>query len=159
MKAILTAFLAMWFALPSHADPAPEGMKEFNKRCPAEHLCPVLEKAYQDCKSSKERTRCVEFVETMRKLSPLYDCQRSFDSTPTVNYIVPALWICGETHRENDEPVTDQYLEFLSKLRLPEARAYFASKEFRRVLDGHYAEMYLEASEKLESELKRGHAK
>lgn len=158
MKNIFSIPLILCFTLLSQGKLAPEGMKEFNKLCPAERLCPILENKYQECKSTGEESKCIEFVRTMQKLNPLYDCQRSIDSTETADYIVPALWICSRIRSENNEPRTGQYLELLSKLRIPEARNFFASKEFRRVLDGYWAERYLEASEKLERELKRNHA-
>jgi hypothetical protein len=89
----------------------------------------------------------------MEQLAPIYDCQRSFDSTPTENYIVPAIWLCGEERRKNGFSVVHDYLELLSRFNIPEARRYFASKLFRSTLDGYIAELYIEASEKVEAEL------
>ena len=128
-------------------------MKEFNKACPAPKLCPILERQYQECKIQLQGHACIDFVNTMKQLAPIYDCQRSFDSRPTENYIVSAIWLCGEERRENGIPVVDDYLELLSKLNIAEARRYFGSRLFRSTLDGYYAVMYKEASKKLEAEL------
>ncbi len=151
MKMELAMFLVLGLALPVSADPGTGSSMEPNKQCPAESLCPVLEQAYQDCKSGKSKSRCSKFVGTIRKLSPRYDCQRDFDTRP-----VPAIWVCGETHRENGDSVKDEYLEFLSKLKNPEAQAYFASELFRSTLDGHISELYYERSKKQQRELERG---
>lgn len=153
MKKILLAYLILLLPVCSWAEPAPKWMKEFNKTCPATKLCPKLERQYQECKIQLQGRACIDFVNTMEQLAPIYDCQRSFDSTPTENYIVPAIWLCGEERRENGIPVVDDYLELLSKLNIPEARRYFGSKLFRSTLDGYYAELYREASEKVEAEL------
>jgi hypothetical protein len=155
MRTILALFIAVGFVLPASAGQAPEGMTEFNKQCPAKRLCPVLESTYQECKSQKSTTKCVEFVESLKSLSPLYDCQRPIDKTETVQYIVPAIWVCALKRRENGIPVMDEYFELLSTLKIPAARQYFASREFRKTLDGYYAELYLDASEKAEAELKK----
>ncbi len=88
------------------ADIAPKGMKEFNKRCPATKLCPDLEKYYQQCKKQPDTAVCREFIETMKELSPVYDCQRDFDRTNEVNYIVPAIWICNEKERREEKMAT-----------------------------------------------------
>jgi hypothetical protein len=153
MKAVLMAGLTLLLPVYLWAEVAPKWMKEFNKKCPAPKLCPILERQYQECKIQLKGPACIDFVNTMKQLVPTYDCQRSFDSTPTENYIVPAIWLCGEKRRENGVPVVDNYLELLSNLDIPEARRYFGSKLFRSTLDGYYAELYEEASEKLEEEL------
>ena len=151
MRKELTLLLVFILAAPVSAEPGLTESKEPNKQCPAEGLCPTLEQAYQDCKSGKSKNQCSEFVETMRKLSPRYDCQRDFDTRP-----VPAIWVCGEKRRENGGSVIDEYLEFLSKFKNSEAQRYFASELFRSTLDGHISELYYEKSKKRQSELGRG---
>lgn len=151
MKKELAMLLVFSLALPVSADQGTGGTLGPNKQCPAESLCPVLEQAYQDCMSGKSKSQCSKFVGAMRKLSLRYDCQRDFDTRP-----VPAIWVCGETHRENGDSVNDEYLEFLSKLKNPEAQAYFASELFRSTLDGHISELYYERSKKQQRELERG---
>ncbi len=146
-------FLILLLPVFLWAEQAPKWMKEFNTACPAPKLCPILERQYLECKSQLQGCACIDFVNTMKQLAPSYDCQRSFDSTPIENYIVSAIWLCGEERRENGIPVVDAYFELLSRLTIDESRRYFSSKLFRSTLDGYYAEMYKEASEKLEAEL------
>ena len=120
-------------------------MTIFNKTCPASKLLPRLESAYQSC-LSKDRAGCDRFVAVYRKLLPEYDCQRSFDATPSVNYIVPAIWLSKEH---------EKYVELLSKLNSRPAQELFGSPAFRRTLDGYIAEMYQEKSEALEKRLRK----
>ncbi len=153
MKQIILVYLILLLPVCLLAGQKPKLMKEFNKACPAPKLCPILERKYQECKIQLEGRACIDFVNTMKQLAPGYDCQRSFDSTPSEDYIVSAIWLCGEDRRENGIPVVDDYLELLSRLNIAEARRYFGSKLFRSTLDGYYAEMYNKASEKLGAEL------
>jgi len=155
MKRTLLSFLLLLLPVCLIAEQAPEWMKDFNKTCPAARLCPILELQYQECKIQLHGRACIEFVNMMKELSPTYDCQRSFDNTPTGNYIVPAIWLCGEELRESGIPVVDDYLGLLSKLHILEARRYFGGELFRSTLDGYYAEMYLRASETVEAGLSK----
>ena len=117
---------------------APPGMTTFNRTCPAPKLLPELESAYGAC-VKQDAGACDRFVNVFRQLLPEYDCQRRFDATPKVNYIVPAIWLAGE-------PALHRYFKLLSTLKAPKARELFASAEFRAVLDGEFAEMYREKS-------------
>jgi hypothetical protein len=135
----------------SIAEIAPSGMKEFNKICPAQKLCPDLENYYQACNKKPDTEICKKFIEAMKQLSPVYDCQRPFDN----GYIVPAIWLCGEKRRESGASFDETYYELLSKLKLKEATEYFTSPLFRSVLDGHMAEEYYDKSERLEKKLKK----
>jgi hypothetical protein len=119
-------------------------MTTFNQVCPAPRLLPRLEAEYQSC-LREQGAGCDAFVATYRELLPEYDCQRSFDATPRVNYIVPAIWLSRDHAK---------YIALLSKLKSEPARELFASPEFRRTLDGYVAEIYLEKSEALEKELR-----
>jgi len=129
------------------AKEAPPGMSQFNRTCPAKSLLPKLAEAHKSC-FSNESAACSEFVRIFRELLPEYDCQRRFDATPKVNYIVPAIWLAGDDR-------LDQYIALLSKLRTPEAQRLFASPEFRAILDGHFAEDYLELSVEAEKKLRK----
>lgn len=139
------------------AEMAPSGMKEFNKICPAQKLCPDLEQYYQACSKKPNSEVCIKFIEAMKQLSPVYDCQRSFDK----QYIVPAIWLCDEKRREAGASyaVTETYYELLSNLKLKEAKEYFASPLFRSVLDGYMAEEYYDKSERLEKQLNKAKLK
>jgi len=147
--------LASLLLLPSiiAADVAPKGMTEFNKRCPAPKLCPELEKYYQQCKKQLDTETCKKFVETMKRLSPVYDCQRGFDRTDKANYIVPAIWICGENRREDGTSYMEAYYDLLSKLDSKEAKEFISSPLFRSTLDGALAEEYYDQSKELEKKL------
>jgi len=92
----------------------------------------------------------------MRKLSPAYDCQCDFDRTDEVNYIVPAIWICNRTRKEDGTLYnTWEYYDLLSKLKSNEAKEFFSSLLFRNTLDGSLAEEYYHRSEELERQLKK----
>lgn len=117
------------------AKEAPHGMKVFNKNCPAPVLCKKVSEDMELCKSKKKN--CDSFLSNYWKLLPEYDCQRPFDHTPKVDYIVPAVWLCG-----NDE----ELLRFLSKMKSPGALKLFGSDELRNSLDGDLAEEYLDMS-------------
>ncbi len=131
-------------ALGVSASEAPPTMTKFNQLCPAKRLLPQFEAQYQSCKR-KQLAACEQFVATFRELLPEYDCQRPFDTIPTVKYIVPAIWLSRDH---------EKYIELLSKLELRSAQELFASPEFRRTLDGYVAEMYLDQSEELEKRLR-----
>ena len=148
MKALY--ILATLLLLPSVivADVAPRGMKEFNKRCPAAKLCPELEKYYQQCKKQPDTEICKKFIETLKKLSPTYDCQRNIDRP---DYIVPAIWLCEK--RIQPPSMLDEYYDLLSKLKSSEAVEFFSSSLFRNTLDGDLADAYRDRSEELERKL------
>lgn len=144
----MKSFLLLLLASAASAATAPHGMTEFNKLCPAARVCPDLEDAYEKCKPTRAREKCLDFIVAFKQLTPVYDCQRPFDHTDKVDYIVPALWLCDHGTRLAS-------LDLLSKLKEPEARAFFASKEFRTVLDGETAELYYDKSVKLEKQPSR----
>lgn len=129
------------------SDEAPMDMKEFNVDCPAEKLCPELENQYQVCKVKPNSDACLKYIEIFKKLVPIYDCQRPYDHTLEKDYIVPAFWLCAPQKQWD-------YIELLSELEINEAKEFFASPEFRSILDGELAEGFFEKSVKKESELK-----
>ena len=143
LRAIATAVVL--FAVPAMAREAPAGMSQFNRECPAKMLLPRLGEAHKACVAGTAAA-CSQFVELFRQLLPEYDCQRPFDSTAKANYIVPAIWLAGDERLGN-------YIELLSKLQTSEARRLFASPQLRAILDGHFAEEYLERSEAAQKEL------
>ncbi len=122
------------------------GTTDLNKICPAPALCADLEKNYLACRFNTHAKECLEFIQILKHLSPIYDCSRSFDRGH-----VPAIWLCGQNRRKGGASYDEAYYNLLSKLRLKEAKEYFASPLFRSVLDGAMAEEYYERSEKLES--------
>lgn len=134
---------------------APPSMTVFNKACPSVKLAPVIDHAYHECANGYMNGSCETFIRTFRELIPTYDCQRPFDSTPTKQYIVPAIWLSGTAELED-------YVKLLARMADPkdwlfskpdlskvtaQGVALFGSKEFRSVLDGDLAEEYLERSE------------
>jgi hypothetical protein len=139
---------------------APNGNKavsapgQFNVECPAKRLCPDLEKYYQTCSRTHSSEACDTFVKIFRQLVPKYDCQRSFDHTPTKDYTVPAVWVCKEIlAAKGERPVFVESIKLLKKLRSNAARSFFASAEFRSVLDGELAETYSESSLRAEKDM------
>ena len=136
----------LWLAaISAGATEAPPGVTHFNRVCPAPKLLPRLEMAHKSC-VAKKPSACAEFVQIFRQLLPEHDCQRPFDASPTKNHVVPAIWLAGDRDLE-------KYVDLLSKLKIAEARALFASAEFREILDGHLAEEYYERSERAEKKL------
>lgn len=138
---------------------APADMTQFNIACPAKIVAPVLGHAYHECKNGYNVEKsCATFLLSVRQLIPEYDCQRSFDATPTKNYIVPAIWLVGDAEMES-------YVSLLAliasgkdkifskpdfKVTTRNARELFLSKEFRNVLDGGMAEDYLPKIKRVE---------
>jgi hypothetical protein len=60
---------------------------------------------------------------------------------------VPAAWLCDEILKINHQrDILEEYIDLLQKLKTKDARCFFASSEFRSVLDGYYAEEFSEAS-------------
>jgi len=145
---------------------APPGQTRFNVTCPAPRLLPVLDRAYHDCNHGFMDGSCEAFVESFRKLAPEYDCQRSFDATPSRNYIVPAVWLAGNGALEDyinlmyrlassDSPKGKMFSEQLFRKATNAAEAFFGSEDFRRVLDGDLAEQYLPLSRAVERKQQR----
>lgn len=150
MKTIMTLCLLLLLA-SNFVEAEQSDTTELNKTCPAQQLCPDLEKYYQVCRKNPTTKSCMNFIETMKKLSPVYDCSRSFDK----GGIVPAIWLCGENRRQSGADYTESYYELLFKLKIKEAKEYFASPLFRSVLDGSMAEEYYDKSKKLEKKLQK----
>ena len=116
---------------------------QFNVECPARRLCPDLDKYYQTCSRTHASEACDSFVKIFRQLVPKYDCQRSFDHTPTKDYTVPAVWVCGEILAARGErPIFEESIKLLQELRSNDARSFFGSADFRSILDGELAETY-----------------
>jgi hypothetical protein len=128
-----------------------------NVTCPAPRLLPALDAAYHQCNQGFENSSCENFVQTLRRLLPRYDCQRPFDT-----HAVPAVWLAGDAE-------LDDYFQLLWRLASSndkmfaeksfskaksDAKKLFGSKEFRNVLDGELAEDYMTRSKELERELK-----
>ena len=105
--------LVILFCIPTLAfafsEEAPPGMAAFNVTCPAKELCPLLDKAFETCRNTKNAEVCSIYIQILRKLAPNYDCQRAFDNTPEKKFIVPAYWLCEPTKAW-------AYIELLSKL-------------------------------------------
>ncbi len=118
---------------------APKDMTRFNITCPSEELCPLLDQSSESCKNTNKTEVCSIYIQIFRKLVQNYDCHRSFDNTPNKKYIVPAYWLCDPTKAWAQ-------IEFLSKLKMYEAQEFFASSEFRSILDGELAEGFMEMS-------------
>jgi hypothetical protein len=116
------------------ADPAP------SSGCPSEKLCPEFIELTQKCEKDLKSESCEEFTELFRKLTPSYDCRRSFDTNP-----VPAIWLCDANVPDYPKP-HEKGLALLAKLRSKKARKFFGSAELRSTLDGALAEEYLKKS-------------
>ncbi len=141
------------FLIPANtlafSEEAPKDMTSFNLTCPSKELCPLLDQTFESCKITNKIEVCSIYIQIFRKLAQNYDCQRSFDNTPNRKYIVPAYWLCDPTKAW-------AHIELLSKLEPHEAQEFFASSEFRSILDGELAEGFMDMSSDREKKLKRG---
>lgn len=150
---ILIGF-SLCLGIAANGNKAVSAPGQFNVECPAKRLCSDLEKYYQTCSRTHASEACDTFVKIFRQLVPKYDCQRSFDNTPTQDYTVPAIWLCKEILADEGElPIFEESLELLQNLRSRDIRSFFASAEFRSVLDGHYAETYYGPSLRAEKDM------
>lgn len=150
---LLQVSLLLLATVSVHAAPAPLGMKEFNKTCPAKDLCPKIEQEYKKCVKAGNSSGCRDFVRIFSKLLPIYDCQRPFDHSLGENYIVPAVWLCDGRRGGGYPQELESYTKLLAGLKFPEARELFGSKEFRDILDGALAEEYLDKSFRAEKDV------
>ncbi|HUK12824.1 MAG TPA: hypothetical protein VLW17_05935 [Thermoanaerobaculaceae bacterium] len=107
--------------------------------CPAQQLCPLIAAQFTTCAKERGQAACAAFVASFRKLAGTYDCKRPFDTAP-----VPAAWLCEQADPKRD--ILFQYIDLLRSLHTLEASVFFASAEFRGMLDGHLAEIYLKES-------------
>jgi hypothetical protein len=159
----IVIFLILADPLVLMAEEAPAGMHEFNVKCPAENLIPILDTAYHECNNGfvKKGSSCEKFVEVFKQVLPVYDCQRPIETRSTPKYIVPAIWLAGDG-------AADDYIRLLWRLAsqkekmfkdnlfhrpVIEAKAIFSSKEFRDILSGETAEDYDDLSKSMEQEL------
>jgi hypothetical protein len=146
----LAALLILLGHLAAYAAEAQPGVGEFNVKCPAPKLLPLLDAAFHECNKGFVNGSCGRFVETLEQLVPKYDCQRPFDATADKQYTVPAIWLAGDGALED-------YIALLARMASGKdkmfkdksftkdsaaARKLFMSREFARVLDGHMAEEY-----------------
>ena len=115
--------------------------------CPSMQICPQFKNDLDTCSKNRKSKICDRFVEDFRKLTPRYECKRSFDTKP-----VPAVWLCdvGSTPGLHERAVA-----LLSKLKLKKAQLFFASDELRSTLDGEVAEEFMDKSTALSKRLKR----
>src|ERR1700682_3894448 len=131
LRQAIAVCLAPLFVGVANTEEAPRGMTRFNVECPAPRLCKTLQASYLGCLKGLKHS-CDTFVDAYGQATPKYDCQRSFDATPTANYIVPAVWVCGAQEHED-------YANLLARLKTSNAQRLFASPDFRQTLDGALA--------------------
>jgi len=154
MKIPMLIGFSLCLGIAANGNKAVSAHGQFNVECPARRLCPDLEKYYQTCSRTHASEACDSFVKIFRQLAPKYDCQRSFDHTPTKDYTVPAVWVCKEILAAGQgAPDLYEYIKLLQKLRSNDARSFFASADFRSVLDGEYAETYIGPSLQAEKDM------
>jgi hypothetical protein len=132
---------------------------QFNVKCPAQKLRPLIDNYYHECHSGmikSEYNSCVRFVETFKELMPEYDCARSIDMSGVKKYTVPAISLLGPGQFSDYHALVHDLVfkkiysgpEY-SKAR-KEATSLFFSEEFKKVLDaeGEEYEDEWEAHEK-----------
>ncbi|TNF98280.1 MAG: hypothetical protein EP297_08470 [Gammaproteobacteria bacterium] len=130
-------------------------MSEFNKTCPFEDRYIKLDQAYHECAKGFTKGSCNRFVAEIKLFLPEYDCQRSFDSTEKVEYIVPAIWLTGAAQEDFVDLLyklasgNEFYKAKWFKSARRQAKAVFLSPEFENTLDGYMAEMYFPLIEEM----------
>ncbi len=138
----MTRHLVLLFTVLVLAPLAASAQTTKPSNCPAASLCESLHQQYLlASKGDKQATK--EFLVLFMKLVPKYDCMRSFDTAP-----VPAIWLCG------DDIQFEAYCQFVADSEDRDLKRFFASPEFRSVLDGAVAEFYYKRSEEAEQKLK-----
>lgn len=118
----------------------------FENACPAPQMCTQFKNELETCTNSKTSKNCANFINTFQKLTPHYDCKRSFDTQP-----VPAIWLCEDFSAPGPH---EKGVMLLSKLKFKSARIFFASEELRSTLDGALAEEFYDQSLALSKKLK-----
>lgn len=147
MKLIFSALAGIGISSAAVAQPT----------CPASTVLPELDAAYHACGHYADEN-CHNFIAAFKKVTGRYDCKRSFDTGPGS---VPAIWLAGDGALEDYVHLVwllSTKKQFKSKLYRGvdvEARDFFASSEFRGVLDGALAEEYSEKSRAMASSLKK----
>ena len=124
---------------------ADESITQFNVKCPAQKLGPVIDNSYHECHNriirSENNNSCERFLEIFKELMPKYDCARSFDISGAKKYVVPAIWLLGpgqfmDYHTLVHDLVFEKKYsgsEFAKARK--DATALFFSEEFKHVLD------------------------
>jgi len=154
VRILMLIGFSLCLGIAANGNKAVSAPVQFNVECPAKRLCPDLEKYYQTCSRTHASEECDTFVKIFRQLVPKYDCQRSFDHTPTKDYTVPAVWVCKEILAARGErPIFVESIKLLQELRSNDARSFFASADFRSVLDGELAETYIGPSVRAEKDM------
>lgn len=121
-----------------------ESFTQFNVKCPAQKLGPLIDNYYHECHSRmirNEYNSCERFVAVFKELMPEYDCARVIDISGVKKYIVPAIWILGPGQFSDFHALVHDLVfkkmysgREYAKAR-KEATALFFSEEFRSVLD------------------------
>jgi hypothetical protein len=109
--------------------------------CPAKELCPVLVRDMRRCTAAPRSKSCDVFIDTAGRLTSPYHCRRKFDFEP-----VPAIWVCDEVVPSSVEgsTVLGNTMHLLKRMKSAKARQFYLSGNFRSVLDGAFAEEYMD---------------
>ena len=127
-----------------YAKKVDESITQFNVKCPAQELGPLIDNYYHECHNEmirNEPNSCERFVAVFKELMPEYDCARPFDISGINKYTVPAIWLLGPAKFSDYHAlIHDLVFKIMysgrewAKAR-KEATALFFSEEFRGVLD------------------------
>jgi hypothetical protein len=125
-----------------YATEVDESSTQFNVKCPAQKLGPLIDNYYHECHNRMNPDySCERFVAVFKELMPEYDCARPGDISGVNKYAVPAIWLLGPAKfRSYHGLVHDLVFKKMysggeyAKAR-KEATAVFFSEEFRIVLD------------------------
>lgn len=136
--------MLMFSSMNCYATEVSNSKTQFNTKCPAQKLGPLIDNYYHECHSGmikNEYNSCERFVAVFKKLMPEYDCARPIDMSGGKKYFVPAIWLLGDGQFSDyhalihDLVFKKMYSDSLYAKARKEATALFFSKEFRRVLD------------------------
>jgi hypothetical protein len=107
--------------------------------CSAKELCPKLVSTSKQCEERPNSNACGTFLSLFKKLTESEQCRRSGDFSP-----VPGAWVCDELQQSAVMEGSINTLKRLRKLRNATATSFYASQEFRGILDGYLLEEYLD---------------
>jgi hypothetical protein len=134
----------MFLCVNCYATEVSDSITQFNAKCPAQKLGPIIDNYYHECHSGmikNEYNSCEKFIEVFKELMPEYDCARPIDLSGDKKYIVPAIWLLGDGKFSDYHTLIHDlvFKKMYSGLAYTKARkdatALFYSKTFKKVLD------------------------
>jgi hypothetical protein len=140
----IVVLIPLFAGMNCYATEAGKSITQFNVKCPAQKLGPLIDNYYHECHNGmikNEYNSCERYVEIFKELMPEYDCARPIDMSGDKKYVVPAIWLLGAGQFSDYHALIHDlvFKKMYSRGEYAKARkaatALFFSEEFRRVLD------------------------